>query len=61
MTSHRKEEALIEFLTDINKRLPAEVVLPLTFSDKHLKVVSVVSEECRIFQTKTRAPFYICL
>ena len=61
MNCHYREENLLELLNEINRGLPAEVVLPLTFRGRHLKIVRVVSEESRIFQTKTRAPYYICL
>lgn len=46
----------------MNKRLPATIYIPFTkdcYQD--LNIINIVCEEARVFSTKERAPFYICL
>jgi phosphatidylinositol 4-kinase len=46
----------------MNKRLPADVYLPFrSLRVQGMKVASIVVEECKVFPTKLRAPFYVCL
>lgn len=53
----------------MNLKLPACVYVPFTKStsinyadcNQYYNVLNIVVEETRIFSTKTRAPFYICL
>lgn len=53
----------------MNLKLPACVYVPFTksksmvYSDsnQYYNVVNIVVEETKIFSTKMRAPFYICL
>ncbi len=46
----------------MNHRLPATIYIPFTnqcYQD--LNIVNIVSDEARVFSTKERAPYYICL
>jgi phosphatidylinositol 4-kinase len=57
-------------LQKVNERLPAAVYVPFLSSKHFLKlidsirnfvVLNIVFNESRVFSTKQRAPFYICL
>jgi hypothetical protein len=57
-----KVKALKHLLKKVNERLPAAVYVPFTNSSLRLyNVLNIVSDESRVFSTKERAPFYICL
>lgn len=46
----------------MNKRLPATIYIPFTkdcYQD--LNIVNIIVSEARVFNTKERAPYYICL
>lgn len=68
-TVDNKKAFLKKALREMNERLPACVYIPFSKS-KVLKildfirlsnVLNIVASECRIFSTKERAPYYICL
>ena len=45
----------------LNHRLPSVVYLPFfKNSYRNYAILSVVVEECNVYQTKNRAPFYLC-
>jgi len=49
-------------IQEINLKLPACVYIPFVKdSDQYFNILNIVFEETRIFSTKQRAPFYICL
>jgi phosphatidylinositol 4-kinase len=49
-------------IQEINLKLPACVYIPFVKdSDQYSNILNIVFEETRIFSTKQRAPFYICL
>lgn len=45
----------------MNKQLPAEVFMPFRSINGYQKVGGILMEESKVFNTKTRAPFYLCL
>ncbi|CAD8090552.1 unnamed protein product [Paramecium primaurelia] len=49
-------------LSLINTRLPANVYIPFVKDQlRHYTILNIVVQETKIFSTKERAPFYICL
>ncbi|CAD8169336.1 unnamed protein product [Paramecium octaurelia] len=49
-------------LSLINTRLPANVYIPFVKDQlRHYTILNIVVEETKIFSTKERAPFYICV
>lgn len=57
-----KEAALKGGLAKLNEFLPATVYLPfVTAALRNYTVLRVVPEESRLFLTKERAPFLVCL
>lgn len=49
-------------LQEMNLKLPACVYVPFVKdSDEFCNILNIVVEETKIFSTKQRAPFYICL
>ena len=57
-----RRDRLCEILRAINKKLPACVYIPFVKdSDQYCNLLNVVVEETRIFSTKERAPYYLCL
>ena len=46
----------------MNRRLPATIYIPFTKeSYQDLNIINIVCTEAKVFNTKERAPFYICL
>jgi len=62
MSQADKPTSLKSLLYEINKSLPSYVYVPF-FKDmmRYYAVLNIVTEETRVFSTKERAPFYICL
>lgn len=64
-----KGEKLKEYLRQMNSKLPSCVYIPFTKSkanpnadtNLYYNVLNIVVDETRIFSTKMRAPFYVCL
>jgi phosphatidylinositol 4-kinase len=57
-----KRELLTQLLKELNKKLPAAVYLPLSMSSLHdCAVLHIPVHEVKIFVTKERAPFLICI
>lgn len=64
-----KAEKLKDYLRQMNSKLPSCVYIPFTKSkaisyidtNLYFNVLNIVVEETRIFSTKMRAPFYVCL
>ncbi|EDK31559.2 phosphatidylinositol 3-kinase (macronuclear) [Tetrahymena thermophila SB210] len=49
-------------LQKINQQLPAAVYVPFFANNyRNHVVLNIVTEECKVFSTKERSPFYICL
>lgn len=62
LQSHNKEEALFEGLQNINMHLPAAVYVPfVNGSMRNYVVLHIKVMEAKIFVTKERAPYLICL
>jgi phosphatidylinositol 4-kinase B len=62
VASPNRKEDLKSYLERVNQKLPATIYIPLTkecYQD--LNVISIVWNESRVFSTKERAPYYICL
>ena len=46
----------------INEKLPAAVYIPfITNSIRNYAILNIIGSESRVFSTKERAPFYICI
>jgi len=46
----------------VNQRLPANVYIPFTkdyYQD--MNIINIVVDQARVFSTKERAPYYICM
>lgn len=58
----KKRELLTQLLKELNKKLPAAVYLPLSRrSMRECAVLHIPVHEVKIFVTKERAPFLICV
>ncbi|EGR27463.1 phosphatidylinositol 4-kinase, putative [Ichthyophthirius multifiliis] len=54
--------SLIHELTKINQQLPANIYIPfLKKSIRNHVVLNIVTSECKVFSSKERSPYYICL
>jgi len=54
--------ALRSELKKRNEHLPAAVYIPFfNNSIRHYMVLNIVTDEAKVFSTKERAPFYMCL
>jgi len=57
-----KKQALVEGLKRINESLPGNVYIPfVNKSWRNYAVLNICENESKLFFTKTRAPFLICL
>ena len=57
-----KKQALIEGLTTINQGLPSNVYIPFVNNSwRNYAVLNICENESKLFITKSRAPFMICL
>jgi phosphatidylinositol 4-kinase len=62
LKSTDRKVTLWQCLQQMNKQLPADVYLPFKSNMvQGMKVASIAFEECRVFSTKMRAPFYVCV
>lgn len=62
LKAENKKERLIEALQDINRKLPAAVYLPFDKSyTRECAVLHIPISEVKVFKTKERAPFLICI
>jgi len=53
---------MIRDLRKINSNLPANVYIPFVHhSIRNYVVLHISTGECRVFQTKNRAPYMICV
>ncbi|KAL4507121.1 hypothetical protein ABPG72_001914 [Tetrahymena utriculariae] len=57
-----KDIALRTYIKQINEKLPSAVYIPF-FSQqvRNYVVLNIVPTECRVFSTKERSPYYICV
>lgn len=61
-TPEEKKLELIRDLAKVNEHLPARVYIPfVNESARNYAVLHIVSNESRIFQTKSRAPALLCI
>ena len=57
-----KHGTLIDGLNNINRNLPASVYIPfLSNKTRNYAILNIVVQEARLFLTKERAPFMICI
>ena len=57
-----KKRALINGLNEINKGLPANIYIPFVNNAwRNYAVLNICPNESKLFLTKTRAPYMICL
>lgn len=57
-----KKQALIDGLKRINESLPGNVYIPFVNNNwRNYAVLNICEEESKLFFTKTRAPYLICL
>jgi len=57
-----KKQALILGLKKVNESLPANVYIPfVNHSWRNYTVLNICVDECKLFLTKNRAPYMICL
>lgn len=57
-----KKQALIEGLKKVNEGLPANVYIPfVNHSWRNYTVLNICVDESKLFLTKNRAPYMICL
>ena len=62
LRAFNKKERLIEALQDINRKLPAAVYLPFNKQfTRECAVLHIPISEVKVFKTKERAPFLICI
>lgn len=61
-STDNKRQALKKALMLVNEKLPACVYIPFTKGSIRLNnVLNIVASQCRVFSTKERAPYYICI
>ena len=57
-----KKDALVKHLRMLNSYLPAAVYVPFVVNSiRNYAVLHIPPNECKIFQTKERCPFMICV
>ena len=57
-----KKEALLAGLRKINEGLPANVYIPFVSNNwRNYAILNICEKESKLFFTKTRAPYLICL
>ena len=57
-----KKQALIDGLRRINEGLPANVYVPFVNNNwRNYAVLNICEDESKLFFTKTRAPYLVCL
>lgn len=62
LNAQNREEALFDGLQQINKHLPANVYIPfVNESMRNYVVLHIKAMESKIFVTKSRAPYLICV
>ena len=62
LRADNKKERLVEALQDINSKLPAAAYLPFDKSfTRECAVLHIPISEVKVFKTKERAPFLICI
>ena len=60
---HLADPKLISLKADIqkiNRNLPAAIYVPF-YNSRNYVILNIVTDQCKVFSTKCRSPFYICL
>ena len=62
LVAEEKKPSLLAGLAEINKHLPASVYIPFVNSAwRNYCVLNIVENESKLFLTKTKAPFLVCI